>query len=163
MNDNFRLLPLYLQEALKNRSFSVQNKPPDISWFLTKKNSNDKIVGVGTRGEIVMVYGPPKSRKSTILNCITASAYNDNEHLTLGFNLDLKEDETILYFDTEMPMSAFHRRQMKLNRMCGYKGEVDIPNYHAYSLKPHTWRERIEVIEYIIKNNDNVSLEAAKS
>lgn len=144
-------LPLFLQ-ALLDRKFSVHKPPPDINWILKKKNPDGRVVGVASRGEIVMVYGPPKSRKSTLLNCITASAFSNELATTLGFDLDLNMDDQIIYLDTEMPQTAFHRRQMKLNKMCGFTGNEDIPNYYAFSLKPFTFKERIAQIDYLVKN-----------
>lgn len=155
---DFELMPLFLQDLIQKRKFSVHNTPPDTNWILTKKNPSGQSVGVASRGEIVMIYGPPKSRKSTILNCITSSAFTLEEESTLGFNLDLNPDDEILYIDTEMPMTAFHRRQMKLNHMCGFRGEKDIPGLHAFSLKPYSWRERISQIEFFIKNRPNLAL-----
>lgn len=143
-------LPLFLQ-ALKERRFSVHNPPPDIKWILKKQNPDGRVVGVASKGEIVMVYGPPKSRKSTILNCITASAFSNELATTLGFDLDLDTDEQIIYLDTEMPLTAFHRRQTKLNNMCGFKGE-DIPQIHAFSMKPFSFRERLAQIEHLVKD-----------
>jgi hypothetical protein len=155
--DEYELMPLYLQDLIKKRQFSVHNTPPDTEWILKKTNPDGNVVGVASRGELVMIYGPPKSRKSTILNCITSSAFMDHEDTTLGFHLDLNSEDEILYIDTEMPMTAFHRRQMKLNKMCGFDGQQDIPRFSAFSLKPYTFRERISQIEYFIKSKPNLA------
>ena len=152
--NEFELMPIYIQDILNNnRKFSVHNPPPNIQWLLKRTNPDGKSVGIASRGEVVVFYGPPKSRKSTALNCVTASAFSDDPDRTLKFELDLLPDDEILYFDTEMALTAFHRRQMKLNKMCGYGGTQDIPSLHAYSLKPYNYRERLKQIEFFIKKH----------
>jgi hypothetical protein len=155
---DFELMPIYIQDLLAKRRFSVNSKPPNMEWLLTKKNYDGKKVGVGSRGEIVIVYGPPKTRKSTLLNCITASGFSSDQNNTLDFELDLLADDEILYVDTEMPLTAFHRRQMKLNKMCGYEGVRDIENFEAYSLKPYDYRERIEQIDFFVRKKKKLAV-----
>jgi hypothetical protein len=152
------LLPAYIQEVIEKRRFSVNNPPPDTSWRLTKQNPDGSVVGVAAPGELVMVYGAMKSRKSTILNCITTSCFIEDVERTLGFQYDLKPGEEILHFDTEMPLTAFHRRQVKMNRMCGYGDDNDIPNLQAFSLKPYNYLERRKQIDWIIEHTENVGL-----
>lgn len=149
-NDDFELMPVYLQDLIQKRKFSVHNPPPNTSWKLKKKNPDGQKVGIAAPGEFFMVYGAPKSRKSTLLNSITSSAYLDDDLGTLGFEFDMDEDEQILYLDTEMAMAAFHRRQVKLNHMCGYGGIEDLPGFEAYSLKPYTWEQRIHQISHFV-------------
>lgn len=150
-------IPPYIKEVLDNR-FSVHKPPPDVEYKLTKKNPDGKEIGVASAGELVMVYGAPKSRKSTLMSCMTASAYTNVEDSTLLFKMKLNEGDEILHFDTEMGRPVFHRRMMKLNRMCGYKGEVDIPGFYSSPMKGLTWHEKVDAIDHCVHEHRDAAL-----
>lgn len=143
-------LPPFIRE-LEKRKFSIHNAPDQIDYILHKSNPDGRYVGVASRGEIVMVYGPPKSRKSTLINCITASIFTEDENHNLGFKFDLGEDEDIIYLDTEMPTTAFNRRQIRLNHICGFGRKEDIPGFYSYPMKGMTWEEKLQAIDYFVR------------
>lgn len=155
-NKSLDQYPFYINQ-LKERKFSVEKSPPNLRYVLSKVNGDKNMVGIASKGEIVVVYGPPKSRKSTLLSCIVASAFVNEPNYTLDFHMNLSKDENILFIDTEMPFTSFYRRQMLLNKMCGSK-HVDISTLHAYSLKPFSPGERVDQIEYLIETTPNLGL-----
>lgn len=146
-------MPPFLLE-LRDRKFSVFNPPPPTEFIFNKREDWGK-VGIASKGEMVIFYGAPKCRKSTILYSLISSRYTDDESLTLGFELNIGKNENILFIDTELPITSFYRRLHKLNVMCGYNAKTDMDKFHAYNLKPYSPHERIKQIENLLYEEHN--------
>lgn len=153
MRNDVELMPEYIRKIL-GRQFSIHNEPPPVDFKLVRHQKDFKgrpeEIGICAAGEFFIVYGPPKSRKSTLLSAITASAYTDDPNVCLDFEVKLDDDEYFLFFDTEMPQTAFYRRQAKLNRMCDVDDDLEM--YKAFPLKGVPWDEKVEFIEHMIIN-----------
>ena len=133
------LRPDRFRNGLKS-DFSVNNPLPETDFKLFKDNYGRDgnllcTTPVASSGELVMVYGPEKSRKSTLSKAIVASAYNTDRKSTFGFSWDMGDDEYILHYCTEMGKVRYHSRMTKFNRICGGNGKEDLPYFHSRRLK----------------------------
>lgn len=155
MKEGRELVAPYISELIEDRKFSVSKEPPQVNWVLSKKNDDGRFSKVASRGDLMVIYGHEKVRKSTFISAIIASAYVSDEDTTLGFHLDLGDDEEIIHMDTEMSMYNYYDRQTILNRMCGFDTNEDIPYYSSYSTRPYTFYERLDQVEYLLNHSDN--------
>ena len=109
---------------------------------------------LGTLGNISLIKGKAKSRKSFLVNLIISSVLgNDESSKIRGSEVASKH---ILYFDTEQGKShvakALNRIKAKSNL------EYDIENLSTFTLREQTPNKRLEYIDCVIKNTNDIGL-----
>jgi len=109
---------------------------------------------LGTLGNISLIKGKAKSRKSFLVNLIISSVLgNDESSKIRGSEVASKH---VLYFDTEQGKShvvkALNRIKTKSNL------EYDIENLSTFTLREQTPNERLECIDCVIKNTNDIGL-----
>lgn len=114
--------------------------------------------GVVGPGDIMLVTGREKSRKSFFLSGLLASNYTRDPTRTLGFNMDIG-NKHILVFDTEHSSNQFAKIQKKFVHSSGYRG--NIPTYHAFQLRKFDYIERMEFIQSVIVSFEENGMEIA--
>lgn len=154
-------LPIYVQ-ALESRLFSIHNPPVSENWILEKINDDGSITKMGCPGEMTVVFGHKKSRKSTLLSCLFNSLFDDvKPDYTLNFKMNLSPDKGVICVDSEMPISSWDRRVRKTHRMVGYSytkqenGGVDlvqsdIPNSLFWYQKGFSADVKLRQLEWVI-------------
>ena len=105
--------------------------------------------GVVGPGDIMLVTGREKSRKSFFLSALLASNYTRDSSRTLGFNMDIG-NKHIIVFDTEHSTNQFGKIQKKFIHSTGHRG--NIPTYHAFQLRKFDYIERMEFIQSVIQS-----------
>lgn len=145
-NDLFKIL-----EACRI-DISEEIPPPEIAWEVKDDSSEDFNI-LGTHGNFSLVKGKAKSKKSFFINMAIAAAVGKTL-LQNKLRSALKDEfNQVLYFDTEQ--SKYHV-QKAVKRICS-QVDVDIPsNLQAYGLRKLKPSERLKVVEYAIKNIDNI-------
>lgn len=122
-----------------------QEAPPCLFYI----KEDEKRVPIAAKGDLVVIAGDKKSRKSLMATAIILSRFEDVDRLkTLRFELDIQG--LILYFDTEQPKRRVKINRMIYHEMAGIKG--DDPHFIQYSLKGMSPHAMIEVISYVIEN-----------
>lgn len=124
-------------------------KPPHCLWI-----DGEPVLALG---DISTVIGKAKSRKTFASNLLLAAMVGDIE---VGDRIRgvLPDDKSVVvYIDTEQ--SEYYSK-MSARRVYGildkdYKGD-DLPNFHAYTLRPYAPAERLLVIEHIIRNTPDL-------
>ncbi len=142
-----------IRDRLKKVSFKYGQKPKDID-FILKANIDGKLFDIGGFGMIGLITGLEKSRKTTLLRVITYSAISGGSK-KINFQMDLKGKKAI-YVDTEQPEYFFYNGQMQAHMLAGLGDAAE--NYEAYSLRSFSPDERIEAVEDLIDENDNLGL-----
>lgn len=124
--------------------------PPKTAW---KQIVNGKAAILGTLGNFSLIIGKAKSRKSFFIN-IAVSTVLKKDKLLNQFQGNLPPDKNkVLYFDTEQ--GKYHV-QLALKRVCKQIGE-DVPkDLKVYYLRGKKPAERLEIIEQIIYNTENL-------
>lgn len=111
-------------------------------------------IQLGTYGNFSFIQAPPKSKKTFFVS-ILASAYLGN---TTRFTGDLKGhrgDKCLVHFDTEQ--GRFDAQ--KVFRRTLNMADTDNTCYHTFALRPHSYKERLEFIEwYLYENSDSVGM-----
>lgn len=138
----------------ENLKISLEQKfgKPQVAWR-QKNLKSDGFSTIGTLGNLSLVIGKAKSRKSFFIN-IAVSAAISNDLILGRYKGELpKEQRDVVYFDTEQ--GKYHVQQA-LKRVCR-QIKIDKPKnlyvYHLRALKPS---DRLEVIEAVIYANDNI-------
>ena len=147
-------------EKLAGRKVTLSNPPKKPKYTLTytdfksyvNRHAKDETVGIGVGGSFGYVSGHAKSRKSTILTAMVASAIDHKTHL--GFRLHSEGD--IVIIDTEQP--EFWAYQT-VRRICIQANIKDLPgNVHFYQLRGMGGAKELrELVEIIVINHPNMT------
>jgi hypothetical protein len=113
-------------------------------------NERFKIAGLGN---LVVIAGGQKSRKSTVGNAIMAAGLSNNG--VINFTLDL-QGKKVLSFDTEQPFERFQKSQHRLFKIAQKTGNLS--NYNAYALRGFSKIDRLAAIEKQILETDNLGV-----
>lgn len=128
-----------------------QIEPPEIAFEQINENGERAILG--TLGNISLIIGKAKSRKSFFVN-IAVSAILNEDGLFGQFRGHLPKDKrTVLYFDTEQ---AKYHVQLALKRICEQIGVDNPKELEIYGLRKYAPNERLELIEHAIYNTKNL-------
>ena len=125
-------------------------KPPEIAWQQVKACGDN--ITLGTLGDISTIIGKAKSRKSFLVNMITATVLTGG--MFKGFKGCLPENKRrVLYFDTEQSSYYVH---LLVKRICKQIDDANPSNLTVYPLRSFNSEERLNLIEHAIENTPNV-------
>jgi|WetSurMetagenome_2_1015567.scaffolds.fasta_scaffold07045_3 hypothetical protein len=117
----------------------------------------DSPIPIGTLGNISMVTGIAKSKKTFLVSAITASLISEKP--ILKFVSKLPAGRKILYFDTEQGPSQTHKVFRRILEMAGIPTDKDPDNLHFFRIRPHNKDERIEMIQRCLyENRENLAV-----
>jgi len=109
---------------------------------------------LGTLGNISMIKGKAKSRKTFLVNLIISSVLSNRENNRIrGAEI---VDKKMLYFDTEQGRGHVTKAQNSI--IDGARTEGDIDSLLTLSFRELTPYERIEYIDLVVKNSDDIGL-----
>ena len=125
--------------------------PPEIAWQIKEKSFGFKIVG--TLGNFTMIKGKAKSKKSYLVNMIISAALSESL-LHDKLSAPLKSNSSkVLYFDTEQSM---YHLQRAVERITEQTKDTKLENLETFNLRKKSPTERLELVEYGIKNTPNL-------
>lgn len=139
-----------------NADNSIQQKADELEKYLVRATDeippppialkiNDTIFG--TLGNISMIIGKAKSRKSFYLTLLTASFVSGEPIYQTFENMLPEGKKNILFFDTEQ--SKYHI-SLSLKRICQLSGNSNPKNLKVYGLRPEKPEKRLKLIEQAI-------------
>lgn len=109
---------------------------------------------LGTLGNISLIKGKAKSRKSFLVNLIISSVLGKDESSKIrGSEI---AEKNILYFDTEQGRKHVFNAQNRIKDKANLKYEID--NLFTISLRKYNPYERAVYVERVIKNTCDVGL-----
>ena len=115
---------------------------------------NGKLYTIGTLGNISMVIGKAKARKSFLINMMMTTALGDGVSYGM-FQCDAPPDKRgVLYLDTEQSKDMVWRAIKRVSTQL----DVAEPNLETFALRSINPRERLEVIERAINESDGIGL-----
>ena len=124
--------------------------PPEVAWEQIANYGDNATMG--TLGNISMVYGKAKSRKSFFINMMVVTLLTGSEFK--GFKGCLPENKSrVLYFDTEQ--GTYHV-QLAVSRICQQLGNPNPANLTVYALRKFKPAERVALINEAIEKTPNV-------
>lgn len=131
-----------IDKMLEEVKFDLGCSPTDVGdmFFI---ESDGKKIAVGGRGTIGLVMGAEKSRKTNFLKSLVAAALSGEKFLNMY--LDLPDETTAVYFDTEQPREYFNKTQFQAHILG--KQVNNSPRYCAYQMRKWSTEQRILGIE----------------
>lgn len=154
---DLNLVPDYLKEWRNCEVNLDQDYDPndDSDVIIKYQLENGKLIPFAAKGEMLLVTGREKSRKTLLIKCMLMSSYTSDPSLTMNFRTvpqegDLGEDTPfVLYFDTEQPLRRTKKNVRQFYEMAGIK-EQD-PNLRFFNLKKFSYTQKIEFITHTIE------------
>lgn len=140
-------------ESLQERRYVEDREvdfPPPIWTYMV----NDYQYPVASKGELVIITGTQKTRKTFYVLCQLGAALSGMK--ILGSNLILPPTRNVVYIDTEQPMHRFYKVQNRLKRIISMDHFPD--NYHAFNLRHLNVGMRCAAIEIILGNIPNIDI-----
>jgi hypothetical protein len=140
-----------VEENIINCRIDIHEKlqPPPISMYI--KNDNEEIA-MFTKGNFSIVTGPPKARKTFLLSMLMASSIKGQFSIfkcaTKGVNI---------FFDTEQ---SKYKTQYITKRICNLSESFNTDNFQVYSLRTLDPFERLELIEKVLSETENINFVA---
>jgi hypothetical protein len=137
-----------VEENIINCRIDIHEKlqPPPISMYI--KNDNKEIAML-TKGNFSIVTGPPKARKTFLLSMLMASSIKGQFSIfrtaTKGVNI---------LFDTEQ---SKYKTQQITKRICNLSNSFNTDNFQVYSLRTLNPLERLELIEKVLNETENIN------
>lgn len=141
-----------LQEANRKYRIDVNKEilePPKAVVFL----DNLREIPVCTLGNISLVTGQAKARKTFLVSMMTAAAISSHD-ICGGLRGYLPKDkQNILYFDTEQ---GEYDAQQAIKKSLKLSNQRDPPQYNAYYLRECSTAERVKNIDGFINATENL-------
>lgn len=142
-------IDLMLDEAKINPTERIP--PPPVCWEIV--NENGATSTIGTLGNISLIIGKAKSRKSFFI-CLSVSATTKNGLVLNRFKGTLEPSKSeVLYFDTEQ--GKYHV-QMAVKRVGSLIDNANPKTLHTYGLRKYSPSQKLAMIEHAIYTNDHV-------
>jgi hypothetical protein len=131
-----------LRDYIKAHTFDINKKPPDDVAVLFHDGKQ-----IGSRGNIVTITGPAKSRKTVIMSAIAKSFFLDAGFDSLGFTSKLHADEKLLHIDTEQGYQHYYQAVCRIFQGTG----KSIPErFHSLHTRDADIKLRIELTEFLL-------------
>jgi len=108
---------------------------------------------IGTMGNLSMIIGKAKSKKTFFVSIALAAASSSTNVLGKFQGHLPSNKSTVLFFDTEQGRYHVHK---VVKRVCSMMGKDTPPNFKAYCLRKYSPAERVELIRVAIANEPNL-------
>lgn len=119
-------------------------KPPTIFYIRQRSGTTTIDVPVFSKGDLSLLQGAQKTKKTWLLSAIAASLLNEYSYID-HFNTELSKEARIAYFDTEQ--SDYYAQQTN-KRILKISGQE---NYEYFALRKFNPIERRSIIEHYLK------------
>ena len=117
---------------------------PPTPDYLFSINGN----GIALPGSLIGIYGPPKSRKSSLMAMFAAAALADNKRYG---SITSTMKGSVLWIDTEQSATEVKYFQDNLIRMSGVTDDDFIREHHfCLKLRPFDEMQRLAIIDRIV-------------
>lgn len=142
------VLPDHIKEIPERRVLGRKDRVKEkITYVVTY--GKDK-VPIAKRNGILLIKGREGTRKTFLCTCILMSRFTQNKDIGLNFNVELEDDELIVYFDTEMHKEETEERKEFFNELTKIPPEDE--RHIVYNIRDYTAIQRIEIISEVLKN-----------
>jgi hypothetical protein len=134
---------------------SEELKPPEMLLSIGQHEykGNYYDTPIMTAGEFSAIVAVSKSKKSFLKSALLACYIGGNSNIQFSnIKTHRKENYTILDFDTEMGNYYAQRSFRRVIEMVGQ----DYPNYKSYVTRSLTSSQRLQLIDYCLKNQENL-------
>lgn len=153
------LMELIKEECTIDTTLDLEYPPTALSYgektIQTKSGELKFPVPIGTYGNFSFVQAPPKTKKTFFISLL-ASVYLSGGNNFGGNIRGHREDKCLIHFDTEQ--GHWHSQRV-FKRVIDMAHIQDVGCYQTYALRTINYKQRLQFIEYILKDNkDNNGL-----
>ena len=133
------------------------NRPPrqmPVYLAIKKSKNEQRLVRLMTAGNISVIKGKAKSKKTFLLSMLTACLVSNNSIASLLYPSIPNEKRSVIFIDTEQSEYDSWCVTVRIKTMSG----VDCENFVPFSMIGQENTDIIEVIKYLIINFPNISV-----
>ena len=151
--DSQALVPLHIKELTKRR---INADMADVfgkkrEYLIKYQGHSGYLYNVGSGGDLIMLYGHEGTRKTQLIDAISASLFIDDPKKTLGFWAHPKlKEKAVLHIDTEQSEEDTYFGRHKFYESIGIEKLKGHPRYHSYNLKPYSPDQMIDQISHLV-------------
>ena len=151
-NINTKALSADLRKQYEESFFNYHDPilNPD---YIFSIESNGKNYGQACKGDLVVIGGGEKTKKTRFLSGNTISAITNNSYA--GWTLKISDTGKLIYADTEQPFTRFQRTQKQIYDLSNV---TDPNNYKAINLRRFSKKERLKLIEQLLIDNPDAEV-----
>lgn len=147
-----------LEQSYIDPAAEVEYPPVALSYGESDYHTSEGMVThptpIGTYGNFSFIQGPPKHKKTFLVTLLSAAYLGKNAEDYVKDLRGHRDNKCLYHFDTEQ--GTYHAQKV-FNRSLRISGE-DKACYMTYGLRSLSVEERINVIEYCLKGDDNIGL-----
>lgn len=147
-----------LEQSYIDPTAEVEYPPVALSYGESDYHTSGGMVThptpIGTYGNFSFIQGPPKHKKTFLVTLLSAAYLGKNAEDYVKDLRGYRDDKCLYHFDTEQ--GTYHAQKV-FNRSLRISGE-DKACYMTYGLRSLSVEERINVIEYCLRGDDNIGL-----
>lgn len=133
-----------LDKLGEDREFNAANEPQEGDEILFLNGQ-----GIGSRGNIVCVTGPAKSRKTVVTSSFVSSMFCAEGFL--GVTADLDPEDNVLHVDTEQGYLHYYNSVVRMFRDAGVEKNKIPKNFKSYHTRDLDTEEQIKLIEHLLE------------
>ena len=156
--DREALMEYYVEQCFVNPNEEIEYPPVAISLgehsFITKEGSVTYPTPIGTYGNFSFIQAPPKHKKTFLVSLLSAAYLGGNSSRFVGKIKGHRDGKCVLHFDTEQ--GKFHAQRV-FRRVLDMSSLED-QCYDTFALRTLAPEDRLELIDYVLKNSPNVGL-----
>jgi len=149
---------VYLEQCYIDPNEEIDHPPVAISYgehsYQTKDGLTTYPTPIATYGNISVIAGPPKHKKTFLVSLLSAAYLGGDVKRFTGNIKGHRDGKCILHFDTEQ--GKFHAQRVfkRPLAMSGLSNEC----YRTYGLRSRSYKERVDIIDFAIRTSDNLGL-----
>lgn len=115
---------------------------------------NGELRTIGTLGNISMIIGKAKAKKSFLINMFISAMIGEGTSFGQLTSRAPEGKKKVLYIDTEQSKDMVHRAIKRI----AYQTGADLSNLETLALRSLTPSQRCEVVEHAITNSEGLGL-----
>ena len=142
-----------MERLYREKRVFLSKKPKFVDYCLTYRCPAGEVYNIAAPGDIVVVCGLQKSRKSSLLSSFVASSLGGQRQL--GFLQD-PQGRDIIFLDTEQTYAEHWRMHKRILRQGGVRSEPD--NYYAWTIGDEIRTDMLAFLDYVIEKHKNIGM-----
>ena len=156
--DRDALIEFLVEECYIDPNEKIDHPPVALSFgehsYKTKEGLVTYPTPIGTYGNFSFVQAPPKHKKTFLVSLLSAAYLGGKSKRFVGGIKGHRDGRCLYHFDTEQ--GRFHAQKVfrRVLDMC----ELEDQCYSTFGLRARSHDERLDIIEYVLKNNRDVGV-----
>lgn len=156
--DRDALIEFLVEECYIDPNEKIEHPPVALSFgehsYKTKEGLVTYPTPIGTYGNFSFIQAPPKHKKTFLVSLLSAAYLGGKSKRFVGDIKGHRDGRCLYHFDTEQ--GRFHAQKVfrRVLDMC----ELEDQCYSTFGLRARSHDERLDIIEYVLKNNKDVGV-----